>query len=147
MDNADTADAAGLLAVLVEAGMTPAQAIGSAGETCVGTAGIALRQVADDLQHGFPTLVALDRASRNHPPAARALCEILASGVESGARISERLREFSSDLRLLDATDASTSARAASVKVLLPLGFLILPAFVLTCMVPLFTQGLSGLGI
>ena len=63
----------------------------------------------------------------------------------SASRWFEALRAVADDVRDAMSIRFTEDVRRASMRVLLPLGVLVLPAFVLACLVPLFIGGLQGI--
>jgi hypothetical protein len=55
------------------------------------------------------------------------------------------MRALASDLDQRTSIRLTEESRRASIRVLVPLGLLVLPAFVLACLVPLFVGGLQGI--
>jgi len=64
---------------------------------------------------------------------------------ELGVPLSDSLRALADDVRDAVSLRFAEDVRRASMRVLVPLGVLVLPAFVLACLVPLFLGGLQGL--
>jgi hypothetical protein len=62
-----------------------------------------------------------------------------------GVPLAPRLRSLADEINERTIHEQSEDVRRASVRVLIPLGLLILPAFVLSCLVPLLVGGLSGI--
>lgn len=140
---AETAETAGFL---LDAGLSPRQAIALLARTVGGGVGARLRRVE----------VAVASGSRLHEALTDAFAD---TGEEAGARFADafgvssalgvplapRLRALADDLRRRTDAELSEDVRRASVRVLAPLGVFILPAFVLACLVPLLAGGLGGL--
>jgi pilus assembly protein TadC len=70
---------------------------------------------------------------------------VFEAGERLGVPMASALRALAEEISDTNRARAAEATRAASLKVLIPLGVLILPAFVLACLVPLFLNGLRGL--
>lgn len=144
----DVGYAAELAAMLLEAGLTPARAIELAAPAVPGSFGDALREVERRVRAGSRRGDALGvLASPRTSPESRRFAEALSAGTTLGVPLADTLRAMARDIA--ESQDAATAeqVRAASLKVLVPLGLLVLPAFVLTCLVPLFLNGLREIAL
>lgn len=132
------------MAFALGAGLAPTAALAAVAPYAPGMFGVALRRAASDI------------GARPHDAVRRALAEMdgtgaprfaaaYASSVTLGVPLAPALRELADELREQSSIALAEDIRRASVRVLLPLGLLVLPAFVLACLVPLFVGGLEGI--
>ena len=132
------------MAFALGAGLAPTAALAAVAPYAPGTFGVALRSAASDI------------GARPHDAVRRALADVdgtgaprfadaYASSVTLGVPLAPALRELADELREQSSIALAEDIRRASVRVLLPLGLLVLPAFVLACLVPLFVGGLEGI--
>src|SRR5204862_7362251 len=71
--------------------------------------------------------------------------ERLDSSVTLGVPLAPTLRVLADDVRQQYAIGLGEDVRRASMRVLIPLAVVVLPASVLACLVPLFARGLQGI--
>lgn len=140
-------EVADLLAVCTEAGLNIALALRRVADRTGGVLGAELRRMLDEVDLGTPRGRALERfAARNEIPDIDALTQTLISAERFGTQISASLTSFASDLRAKHRRHAEEQARRAPIKILFPLVFLILPAFVLLTVAPLLLGTFERLG-
>lgn len=140
-------EVADLLAVCTEAGLNIALALRRVADRTSGVLGAELRRMLEEVDLGTPRSRALERfAARNEIPDIDALTETLISAERFGTQISASLTSFASDLRAKHRRHAEEQARKAPIKILFPLVFLILPAFVLLTVAPLLLGTFERLG-
>jgi Flp pilus assembly protein TadB len=137
----DVADVAETAALAADAGLSATAVLAAIGPYAPGPFGERLREAIADVR--VPIVEALSSRMR-HASEVRFARAILAS-VELGAPLAAAMRSLSVELRERIATRDEEDARRASMRVLAPLALLILPAFVLSCLVPLFLGGLQGI--
>lgn len=139
--------AAGIMALVLDAGLSPAQALRVTAPVVPGAFGEGLRRAARRLRAGGRTQEALGALERELPePEVRTFVRLLGADA-LGVPPASALRRLAADLERDQRAAAAEHARAASVRVLVPLGLLVLPAFVLTCLVPLLLAGLEGISL
>ncbi len=140
-------EVADLLAVCTEAGLNIALALRRVADRTSGVLGAELRRMLDEGDLGTPRSRALERfAARNEIPDIDALTQTLISAERFGTQISASLTSFASDLRAKHRRHAEEQARKAPIKILFPLVFLILPAFILLTVAPLLLGTFERLG-
>jgi tight adherence protein B len=132
-----------LVALLLDAGVSATAAVSSAAPYVRGAFGEALR--AGVAMTHTPLATALSETMANQGPTADRFARGIATSMELGVPLAPVLRGLSEQIRADQRLQASESIRRASIRVLVPLGALVLPAFVLACLVPLFAGGLDAL--
>jgi hypothetical protein len=106
-----------------------------------------LERVNHEIALGRPLREAVEGlASRTGSDEIRALASILTGGDRFGVRVAESVEQWADDLWMRHRHELEAEARRAPVKILFPLVFLILPAFLLTTVVPLLLSTLHMLG-
>lgn len=143
--SADVADAAELTALVLDAGLGPTRALAEAAGGLRGVVAGGLRDAIRSVQAGAPTVAALARHVAPLGPDAERFVAAFAASDRLGVPLAGSLRLLADDLRDAAEAQLNEDVRRASVRVLLPLGLLILPAFVLSCLVPLLVGGLGGI--
>lgn len=132
------------MAFALGAGLAPTAALAAVAPYVPGAFGVALRRAASDI--GSVPHEAVQRAlSDVNGEGAPRFAAVYASSVTLGVPLAPALRELADELREQSSIALAEDIRRASVRVLLPLGLLVLPAFVLACLVPLFVGGLEGI--
>lgn len=140
-------DAVDLLAVCTAAGLNVPLALVRVAEGTPGVLGEELRRTVREIDLGVPRQRALgDLAARNEAEDLAALVAALVSAERFGTRLVASLESFAGELRLTRRRRAEEQARRAPVKILFPLVFLILPAFILLTVVPLLLGTFQTLG-
>jgi len=134
------ADAAETIAFVLDAGRSPSGALQTVAPLVPGEAGARLQATSARIRAG----ARLVEAMRDCELDAR-LVDAFDASVSLGVPLAPSLRDLADDVRERASMDLNENVRRASVRVLLPLGLLVLPAFVLSCLVPLFAGGLVGL--
>lgn len=126
-----------LLAVATSAGLPPQLAFRRAVEGAEGPLADALREVVDATDLGGRWRDELKAAGdRLELPDLRRLIGALARTEAVGSSLSEEISRLAADIREVRRTAAAQRARTAPVKMLFPLVFLVLPAFLLLTVVP-----------
>jgi tight adherence protein C len=126
-----------LLAVATSAGLAAPLALRRAAEDTVGPLGDELRTLVAAVDLGARWREELDELVERLPlPDLRRTVAVLARSERLGSPLSETLAELSSRIRETRRTAATERARTAPVKMLFPLVFLVLPAFLLLTVVP-----------
>ncbi|HVL82290.1 MAG TPA: type II secretion system F family protein [Actinomycetota bacterium] len=142
----EVAHTADVCALVLGSGVAPVRALELVAPIAPGTVGEALRRAVAETRAGASRSDALRRASEEvGDPQMTRFVDAFASADRLGVPLAPTLRALGDDLRRDHAAAVISDVRAASVKVLLPLGLLILPAFVLACLVPLVLGGLDRL--
>jgi pilus assembly protein TadC len=139
------ADAAETIGFVLDAGASPAGALERVVPLLGGTFGERLASIVARVQAGARLADSLHDATEDLEEPARRFADAFDASVSLGVSLAPALRALADDVRERTAVDMNEDVRKASIKVLVPLGLLILPAFVLSCLVPLFAGGLSGL--
>jgi tight adherence protein C len=126
-----------LVAVSVGAGLSPRLALERSPDAIGGYVGEELGRARRQVALGESWSSALeDLARRMELPDLRRLAVTLRRSERLGAPVSEQLRALARDVRAERAARQQQRARRAPVTMLFPLVFLILPAFVLSAVVP-----------
>jgi tight adherence protein C len=126
-----------LLVATTEAGLAPPVALRRSAEALRGPLADELRRAVAEIELGLPWRDAMDRmVERTHVDALRRLAGALARSNRLGASVRAALRSVSEELRAERRARAEEMARRAPVKMLFPLVFLILPAFLLLTVGP-----------
>lgn len=140
----DCAQTAETVAFALDAGLSPTAALREAAPFAPGVFGDAVREAAAAV--GVPVHDALAAAvGRLDGDAPSRFARAFAWSAELGVPLAEALRAVADDVRDAMSIRFTEDVRRASMRVLLPLGVLVLPAFVLACLVPLFIGGLRGI--
>jgi len=135
-----------LLVSTTEAGLNPLIAFQRAADVLRGPLGEELRATARQIDLGLPWRSALEQlAGRTQVPSLRRLVVALARSSRLGTAIGTTLRSVASDLRGERRARAEELARRAPIKMLFPLVFLILPAFLLLTVGPVVLATLRSL--
>jgi tight adherence protein C len=126
-----------LLVATTEAGLAPSVALERSSALVGGPLGGELRRVLGEVELGVPWRLAMERlVERTEVPSLRRLAAALARSNRLGTPIRSALRSVAGDLRSDRRARAEELARRAPVKMLFPLVFLILPAFLLLTVGP-----------
>jgi tight adherence protein C len=126
-----------LLVATTEAGLAPAVALLRSSEVLVGPLGEELRRAVAEMDLGMSWRSAMDRMlERTEVPSLGRLVAALSRSNRLGTPVGAALRSVALDLRAERRTRAEELARRAPVKMLFPLVFLILPAFLLLTVGP-----------
>lgn len=144
----DLPDAVEMLAVATDAGLNLQLALRRLADRYHGVLGDELRRTVDEIELGVPMRKGLSNlASRNDVSHLRELVTTINNAERFGTQIAGTLESFARDLRIRRRRAAEERARRAPVKMLFPLVFLILPAFILLTVVPLLLGTLQTLGL
>lgn len=139
-------DVVDLLAVCSHAGLNISLSLRRVVERAPGPLGKEIQRVVEEIDLGVPRARALESlASRSGLPELEALVRVLLNSERFGSQIASSLETFSADVRGRLKRSAETQARKAPVKILFPLVFLILPAFILLTVVPLLVSAFQSL--
>ena len=134
-----------LLSVSVTAGLSPRLALERASELVSGSLGEVLEELRNDVALGAPWRVALETVGhRTGVEELRRLALTLDRAERLGSPIAERIRDLAIEVRRERRTQREERARRAPVQMLFPLVFLILPAFVLSAVVPALLVATRG---
>jgi pilus assembly protein TadC len=138
-------DAVVLLGALIRAGLPDTVALRLVGSATPGVLGDRISTVArgrelgqDVTQAWSPMLAHIETSS---------LADAMIRSAQSGAPVAELLDRVSQDARRHHHTVVQAAARAAGVRVVLPLGLCYLPSFLLLAVVPIVAALSSGLGM
>ena len=134
--------AADLLAVALGAGLTPYLALRVAARSAPEAVAFHLAAVLTAVAEGRRLTDALTAAS-DATPALRPLLEIVAASERLGAPVGPALARLAADGRARARHAALERARTLPLRLLFPLVFLVLPAFVLLTVGPVVLAGLS----
>lgn len=133
-----------LLGVAVDAGCTPFLAVQTAAEWAPPGVADRLLEVLRTCRLGVRFDDALGDAARN-TPRLRPLADALLTSERLGAPVGPALARLASEERTALRRRAEAHARRVPVRLLFPLVFLVLPAFVLLTVVPGLAAGMSRL--
>jgi hypothetical protein len=133
-----------LLGVAVGAGCTPYQAVGVAARWAPPGVGAALAAVIHACDLGASFDAALERAVDNSP-LLRPVADALLASDRLGAPVAPALGRLAAEERAVLRRRAEAHARRVPVRLLFPLVFLVLPAFVLLTLVPGLAAGIGRL--
>jgi pilus assembly protein TadC len=137
-----------LLAVCTQAGLNISLSLKRVAERAPGVLGHELRRTLEEVDLGVPRTNALQGlAQRVRSDDLDALVGVLLSAERFGTQVSVALEAFAREVRARRRRGAEEQARRAPVKILFPLVFLILPAFILLTVVPLLLSTFETLGI
>lgn len=130
-------DVIDLIVVAVEAGQGFAQAMQTAADRTGGPLGDELKLTLQEQRFGL----AIDRALENlnnraDTPNMRTFVRGVVQGERLGVSIGQIMRNIGRDLRLRRRQDAEERAQKTTVKILIPLVFLILPALIIVMLAP-----------
>lgn len=139
-------DVVDLLAVCSHAGLNISLSLRRVVERVSGPLGKEIQRVIEEIDLGVPRARALENlAVRCGLPELEALVRVLLNSERFGTQIASSLETFSADVRGRLKRTAEEQARKAPVKILFPLVFLILPAFILLTVVPLLVSAFQSL--
>jgi len=140
----EVADAADTVAFALDAGLSASAALQAVAPYSADVFGASLQAVVADVR--APPHQALAReAQALSSAAAQRFADAFATSSALGVPLAPALRTLADDVRDRRSLELAEDVRRASVRVLVPLGVVILPAFVLACLVPLFLGGLEGI--
>lgn len=139
----DLPSAIDLLAVAVGAGWTPLLALELVIRWAPASVARAFSPALEAFALGFPLGEAYTLAARRAPPIAP-LTDLLAASAALGSPIVPALGRLAYESRLHQRRRAEARARTVPVRLLFPLVFLVLPAFVLVTIVPAVATGWRG---
>jgi len=126
-----------VLVATAEAGLAPTIALSRAPRVLHGPLADEIELVSAEIGLGVPWRVALEHlVARTDVPSIRRLVVALTRSSRLGSSVRSTLREVADDLRASRRLRAEEIARRAPVKMLFPLVFLILPAFLLLTVGP-----------
>jgi tight adherence protein C len=135
-----------VMVAATEAGLGPALAFRRTAEVLGGPIGDELRLTAREVDLGLPWETALHRlAGRTDVPSLRGLVAALTRSSKLGTSLASTLRRVADDLRRERRARAEELARKAPIKMLFPLVFLILPAFLLLTVGPVLLATIRSL--
>ena len=136
-----------LVAVSVSAGLTPRLALERAARVVGDPLSSVFERIREAITVGTPWLAALGSVDEVAGlEEMKRLASTLALSARLGSPVGGRLRSLANDVRSERRAEAEERARRAPVTMLFPLVFLILPAFVLTAVVPAVIVATRGVG-
>jgi len=138
----EVAEAAETIAFALDAGLAPLGAVRAVAPFARGSFGDALR-LASRVTHAPMHLALAEVATSIGDEACRRFARAFERSATLGVPLAPVLRSLASDIRERASMHLAEDVRRASVRVLVPLSVLVLPAFVLACLVPLFVGGLQ----
>lgn len=140
-------DVADLLAVCTQAGLNLPLALERVADNTPGVLGEELNRALRRIGLGVPRAEALaELAERNDLEEISGLVNTVIAAEKFGTKVADRLADFAAQVRSDRRLKAEEQARRAPIKILFPLVFLILPAFVLLTIVPLLLGTFASLG-
>jgi tight adherence protein C len=135
-----------LLVAATEAGMPPAAAVQRSASLVRGPLGDELKRAGREIALGVDWRAALEQVcSRTQASSLRKLMSTLARAHRLGTSAQGSLRAIADELRMEQRVQAEEAARKAPVKMLFPLVFLILPAFLLLTVGPVLLATIRSL--
>ena len=135
-----------LLVAASESGLPPPSACLRSAEVLAPPLGDELRVAAAQIELGVPWRTALDAAvRRTEAPGLASLARSLERSHRLGASVRASLKALVTELRAERRSRAEERARRAPVKMLFPLVFLILPAFLLLTVGPVLLSTIRSL--
>jgi tight adherence protein C len=129
-------DVAGVLGLLLSAGLPVSVAIAWLGPRTNGEVGRLLRELTANLELGADLLAELDELATYGDPGLTELAEKLKLMVERGAGVSAQVFELAGSLRAALYRELLAKAGSNETKMLIPTVFLILPVTVLFALFP-----------
>lgn len=142
------AGACDVMALSLDAGLSQQAALELAARATPHPAGAALAGAVSAVRAGARRTDALrEAATRLGGRDAERFAAVFESGTTLGVPVAPSMRALADDIRSARSAEIAEDVRRASVKVLVPLCLLILPAFVLACLVPVFLNGLRGISL
>jgi tight adherence protein C len=143
---ASVPDLVELLVATTDAGMNPPIALRRTAPMLRDLLGAELTRVVSEVELGLPWQRAVERmVDRTDVPSLRLVAAALCRSQQLGTALGSTLRLVAEDLRRERRTDAEEQARKAPIKMLFPLVFLILPAFLLLTVGPAVLATLRSL--
>jgi tight adherence protein C len=143
---AGVADLVELLLATTEAGLGPSVALRRTGEVVKGPLGEEVRAAVREVELGMPWQLAMEHlVDRTDVPSLRALAVALTRSQRLGSAVGVTLRRVMDELRRDRRLRAEEMARKAPLKMLFPLVFLILPAFLLLTVGPVVLATIRSL--
>ncbi|CAN5767804.1 type II secretion system F family protein [soil metagenome] len=141
-------DVVDLLAVCSHAGLNISLSLKRVVQRAPGPLGKEIKRALEETELGVPRSQALQNlAVRNGVPELEALVRVLLNSERFGTQVAASLETFSADVRGRLKRSAEEQARKAPVKILFPLVFLILPAFILLTVVPLLVSAFQSMDL
>jgi tight adherence protein C len=140
----DVASCADCVALVSDAGLSATACISAVAPYARGAFGDALRRSLGATDLPLAESLSTEVAALGSDAGSR-FARAVTAAVELGVPLAPTLRSLSDDIREQASIRLAGDIRRASVRVLVPLGVLVLPAFVLACLVPLFVGGLEGI--
>jgi len=139
-------DLAELLVATTGAGLNPSLAFRRSAEVLEGPLGDELRIAVRGLELGVPWVVVLEElAVRTDDSSLQRVIRAIGRSQRLGTPVASALHSLAEDLRKERQARAEELARRAPVKMLFPLVFLILPAFLLLTVGPVLLATLRSL--
>lgn len=140
-------DAVDLLVVCTQAGLNLSLSLERVAENTPGLLGDELRRVVEEIALGVPRGGALaSLAERNQSEEVSSLVGTLANADRFGTGVASALEGFAREMRQVRRRRAEEQARRAPVKILFPMVFLILPAFLVLTVLPVVLGTLRSIG-
>lgn len=140
-------DAVDLLVVCTQAGLNLSLSLQRVADNTPGFLGGELRRVVEEIALGVPRGDALESwAARNPSEEIRSLVGTLANADRFGTGVAAALEGFAHEVRGTRKRRAEEQARRAPVKILFPMVFLILPAFLVLTVLPVVLGTLRSIG-
>ncbi len=141
-------DVVDLLAVCSHAGLNISLSLKRVVQRTPGPLGREIQRALEEIELGVPRAQALQNlAGRNGVPELEALVRVLLNSERFGTQVAASLETFSADVRGRLKRSAEEQARKAPVKILFPLVFLILPAFILLTVIPLLVSAFQSMDL
>jgi tight adherence protein C len=136
-----------LLSAGTAAGLPAMAVLARAARTVRGPLAEELASVLVAVEHGAPWRAELEAmAARLGLPDLRRVVATIGRSERLGSNLSRSLHDLAADVRASRRAGATERARTAPVKMLFPLVFLVLPAFLLLTVVPVLLVSLRSIG-
>lgn len=140
-------DAVDLLVVCTQAGLNLSLSLQRVAENTPGLLGAELRRAVEEIALGVPRGEALaSLAARTRSDEISSLVNTMANADRFGTGVAVALEDFANEVRQARKRRAEEQARRAPVKILFPMVFLILPAFLVLTVLPVVLGTLRSIG-
>jgi tight adherence protein C len=139
-------DAVEMLILVVQAGLTPQQAIVVLARRAPAPVRAGFVEVRHRVERGAPLADALQALPDTLGPTAHAVADTLAVAERHGSPIAHTLEQLALDVRERRRRQAEAEARKLPIRLSFPLVVCTLPAFVLVAIVPAVLAALKSLG-
>ncbi|MDE0615929.1 MAG: hypothetical protein F4124_02340 [Acidimicrobiia bacterium] len=136
-------EAVDLLRLAISSGLNIHQAVFAVGDRLGGPVGLGLAGASWRVRTGMRLADALETLPDSVGEPVRPLVRVLIDGDRYGTNLEPALEQLAADSRLLRRRRAEELARRLPLRLLLPLVFCILPAFILLTLAPVLAETLA----